>query len=97
MEREKVYHAIDTERDFQERKWGTIRAHGHEVGAYLTIMRNLLVDADRAWAANNNDYDAMEEIRKMVAVGVACCEQHGVQTRSKFWEPPVRSMRESSA
>jgi len=94
MDRSKVCAAIDTEREHQDRKWGTIQKHPHEVGGWLTLMRKLLTDAEKAWATHSNDYEALQEIRKIVAVGVACCEQHGVQTRSKFEEPPLESMRQ---
>ena len=93
MTRERVYGAIDSERSFQDRKWGTIEEHPHEVGGWLTIMRALLRDAEAAWTTRASDYDALSEIRKVIATGVACCEQHGVSTRSKFPEPPVESMR----
>jgi hypothetical protein len=91
--RDRVYQAIDSERDLQDRKWGKIERHPHEVGGWLTIMRKLLADADAAWSSKSGDYGAMVEIRKVIAVGVACCEQHGVPMRSKFEEPPVESMR----
>ena len=80
-ERAKVYEAIDSERRFQDRKWGTIEKHPHEVGGWLTLMRKLLADAEQAWAGSNSDGPALEEIRKILAVGVACCEQHGITTR----------------
>ena len=88
--RGRVYEAIDSERYFQDRKWGTIAEHPHEVGGWLTIMRQLLRDADAAWAKSSTDHTALEEIRKVVAVGVACLEQHGVQTRSKYVEVTKR-------
>lgn len=81
MERSKVYDAIDSERLFQDRKWGTIEEHPHEVGGWLTLMRKLLGDAEKAWSESNNDIAALAEIRKVLAVGVACCEQHGVEQR----------------
>lgn len=93
MPRSRVYEVIDTERSFQDRKWGDIEDHPHEVGAWLTIMRTLLRDAEKAWAGQADDRAALNEIRKVIAVGVACCEQHGVETRSKFTEPPLESMR----
>lgn len=93
MERSKVYEAIETEREFQDRKWGTIEKHPHEVGGWITLMRKLLNDAEVQWSVSAHDYNAMEEIRKVIAVGVACCEQHGCKTRSKFVEPPLQSMR----
>jgi hypothetical protein len=88
--RGRVYDAIDSERDFQDRKWGTVEEHPHEVGGWLTIMRQLLRDAEKAWASAADDYTATVEIRKVVAVGVACLEQHGAQTRSKYVEVAKR-------
>ena len=45
-----VLSAVHDERVFQNRKWGTVAEHPHEVGGYLTIMRKLLTDAEAAWA-----------------------------------------------
>lgn len=89
MDRTKVYEAVDTERDFQDRKWGTLEKHPHEVGAWIALMSKLIRDAENAWASSNGDYKALEEVRKVIAVGVACAEQHGITTRSKFTEPPL--------
>ena len=83
MTRDKVYAAVDTERDFQDRKWGTIEQHPHEVGAWIALMESLLAHARDAWAGNPDDREALKGIRKVVAVGVACGEQHGMQCRSK--------------
>jgi hypothetical protein len=44
-------------------------------------MRKLLSDADRAFAESRGDEPALDELRKVVAVGVACFEQHGVPSR----------------
>lgn len=93
MDRSKVYAAIDSERSHQDHKWGTFYEHPHEVGGWITIMRRHLDEAATAWASADGDYIALQELRKVLAVGVACCEQHGVQTRSKFLEPPVESVR----
>lgn len=81
MPRKQVYEAIDSERDHQDRKWGTVQEHPHEVGGWLTLMRKLLTDAEAAWASSNGDQKALEEIRKVLAVGVACAEQHGLPSR----------------
>jgi len=81
MNRE-VASAIHDERVFQNRKWGTVSEHPHEVGGWLTIMRKLLADADAAWASSRGDEGALDELRKVVAVGIACMEQHGPVTRS---------------
>lgn len=84
MERSKVIEAIDNERYYQDRKWGTVEEHPHEVGGWLTLMRKLLTDAEIAWSSEAGDQGALEEIRKVLAVGVACAEQHGIPGRSRF-------------
>lgn len=81
-QREKVYSAISDERAYQDRKWGTVEEHQHEVGSWLTIMRTLLTDAERAYMSQNGDIGALDEVRKVVAVGVACMEQHDPVVRS---------------
>ena len=91
--REQVYRAIDSERDHQDRKWGTIQQHPHEVGAWLTLIRQHLRDAESAWCNSNGDYMALQEVRKIAAIAVACAEQHGITHRSKFQEPTIESMR----
>lgn len=83
MDRSEVYTSIDVERDYQDRKWGPPAAHPHEVGAWITLMRNKLNDAERAWATRNNDAGALCEIRKVVATGIACGEQHGMPSRAR--------------
>lgn len=77
-----VMSAVHDERVFQNRKWGTITEHPHEVGGYLTLMRKLLCDAEQAWSSQKGDVGALDEIRKVVAVGIACMEQHGPIPRS---------------
>lgn len=78
----KVLTAVHEERVFQNRKWGTIEQHPHEVGGYLTLMRKLLTDAEASWSTQRSDKGALDEIRKVVAVGIACMEQHGPVARS---------------
>ncbi|MBF6650037.1 MULTISPECIES: hypothetical protein [unclassified Methylobacter] len=78
---EQVFKAIQDERSFQDQKWGSIDEHPHEVGSWLTIMRQLLNDAERAYMGQRGDIGALDEIRKVVATGVACMEQHGAVPR----------------
>lgn len=94
MQRESVYESIDSERYYQDRKWGTVQEHPHEVGGWLTLMRKLLTDAEAAWAGSNGDYQALLELRKVLAVGVACAEQHGLPGRC-LTQPVSEKMRQS--
>ena len=84
-----VLAAVIGERSFQDRKWGSVSQHPHEVGGYLTIMRKLMSDAEAAWASSRGDEGALDELRKVVAVGVACMEQHGVPSRLTSIEPAI--------
>lgn len=77
-----VLSVVHDERVFQNRKWGKVAEHPHEVGGYLTIMRKLQADADAAWASARGDTAALDEVRKIIAVGIACLEQHGPVARS---------------
>ena len=49
LTRKDVFFAIEQERDHQDKKWGTLDEHPYEVGSWLTIMRQLLNDAERAY------------------------------------------------
>lgn len=81
MKREDIYAIIDQERAYQDLKWGSPQECPHEVGAWLLIMEQLLADARRAWTEPRGDVEALEELRKVVATGVACMEQHGAEPR----------------
>lgn len=73
--------AVIGERSHQDRQWGDIDQRPREVGTYLTLMRKKLADAEAAFCDSDNDHDALDNLRKVVALGVACFEQHGVPSR----------------
>jgi hypothetical protein len=77
-----IKESVEGERGYQNRKWGKPAEHPHDVGAWLTIMRVELREAEEAWCHGHGDWEAMNEILQVVAVGVACMEQHGVVTRA---------------
>lgn len=79
--RANVYDAIGTERYYQEQKWGSIEEHPQSVGGYLTLMRVHLTNAEAAWVGSDNDKAALHCLRKVLALGVACGEQHGLPKR----------------
>ena len=79
--RANVYDAIGTERYYQEQKWGMLEEHPQSVGGYLTLMRVHLAEAEAAWAKTDTDKEALHCLRKVLALGVACGEQHGLPKR----------------
>lgn len=81
LRREPVFAAIIRERKYQNDKWGNSWAHSHEVDGYIAIMQKELDEALDAWYGNRSNEAALREILQVVAVGVACLEQHGVIER----------------
>ena len=90
MERSEVYAVIDSERDYQDRKWGTIDQRPKQVGSWLTLMRAILTEAEMEWAHTDGDHTALDEIRKLAATAIACMEQHGATKRKPAEPPQVR-------
>jgi len=90
LRRERAIEAIGRERDYQDKKWGGIRKHPHTVGEWLLIMESELQEAKDGWCRGRGDEDALKEVLQVVAVGVACLEQHGVVERQGLGDPHVR-------
>lgn len=91
MTRDDVFKAINTERDYQQRRWGHRQANGvfvehvHTTHAYVLFMQDYLEEA-RKILSRNEEPQCWEEVlgtlRKVVTLGVACFEQHGVPSRN---------------
>lgn len=79
-----VIAAIRSERAFQDRKRGPLTHPDRQldIGAWLTVLRCELREAEEAWTRHHpNSEPALLEILQVIAVGVACLEQHGVVSR----------------
>lgn len=85
--RKQVYAAIDTERDYQDSKWNaatTPSAGQHEVGAFILFMEEYLSYARKEISTKADPeaaQEALKAIRKVIALGVSCMEQHGAPPR----------------
>lgn len=80
IDRAAVFAAINHERDYQDEKWGN---NPHTVGEWLLIVEGELEEAKHAWRKGAGDNDALCELLQVIAVGVACLEQHGVIGRDE--------------
>lgn len=78
--RSDVLDAIIRERKHQDLRWGTIEENPHEIGQWLAIMRTEGGEAMDSYLSCESE-DALREILQLIAVGVACLEQHGVIER----------------
>ncbi|PKN20927.1 MAG: hypothetical protein CVU71_03870 [Deltaproteobacteria bacterium HGW-Deltaproteobacteria-6] len=76
--KKEVLDAIQSERDYQDRKWPM---HHHSTAEWILIMDKCLNDAKRAWVCGHGDTQALHEIRQVVAVGIAAMEQCGALLR----------------
>lgn len=78
----KTRDAIKSERKYQDEKWGPIDTRRHEVGAWILLMQSHIQRAANDWASSNRDENALAGIRKVLAIGVACGEQHDIPKRT---------------
>lgn len=82
---EKALEAIRSEREYQDRLWGSAESKGqHTVPEFILFMQNYLREAEDVvcrFASPKCDEEALHIIRKVVAMGVACMEQNGIYGR----------------
>lgn len=80
-----VYAALDSERDYQDQRWGPTESQGlHSIEEFILYMEDYLAEAKHllARAAQADAYPAaLANMRKVTAMGVACMEQHGAPLR----------------
>lgn len=81
-----IFAAIVHEREYQTRKWGSVAEHPHEVAGYIALMQSELAEAHQAWCKGRFGVDDLREVLQVIAVGVACLEQHGVRERKEIEE-----------
>jgi hypothetical protein len=92
--REQVYHAIDTERAYQNARWGctpgeTTGHNPHSVLEWLTYIKlwaeqGIVIAANSSKKDDPADRQALEFARKCAALGVVCMEQHGAPKREGY-------------
>lgn len=82
-ERERVFQAIDGERNYQDMLDST-RTDGsdHTVGDYVTMMQHYQNELVREWTLNAGNDAALEIMRKIGGIAVHCMEDHGAPERN---------------
>jgi len=85
MRREEVYKIIDNERNYQDRKWGgKSNDEGLGINDFILYMQHYLAKAiEESVESTDSEVEekCLEELRKVVALGIACMEVHGVPER----------------
>jgi hypothetical protein len=86
-DRTKAYAAIDSERNYQDRRWGQTLSSGRPGDGSRTVDEFILYAAGYmndavALGCRSDDTDAkLAALRKVAALCVACFEQHGCPLR----------------
>ena len=93
--RNEVFDVLDGEREHQRLRWGYRQPDGgfvepvHSVCDYVLYMQHYLSKAITAAATSPGNSAALEELRKVVALGVACFEQNGIVSRGTGHSGPM--------
>lgn len=80
--RNRIYNAANGERDYQDKRWG---GREHELECWFTYMRSYIREAEELLSRNDKDAvlpQVQDILRKLIALGVACAEQHGIRERT---------------
>ncbi len=78
--RDDAFKAVREEREYQDQAWDDVRT----VGEYLVFMRHYLGKAEAALTENpypQAEFESLDEIRKIAALGLAALEHNGVVHR----------------
>ena len=89
MKREDVYKVLDGERDYQDSKWGVQTDQGKRTENFIVYMQAYLNQAVNDITFNKGDEKALDTLRKVVGLGIACFEINGVPKRTS--KSPVQS------
>jgi hypothetical protein len=85
-----VYAALDSERAYQDTRWNesTTTSEGkHSLEEWIVYMEDYSAEAKHLLSRMSTQEaypKALEIIRKVTAMGVACMEQHGAPRREGF-------------
>ena len=84
--RRAVYQAIDSERNYQNERWGL---RTHTVTEYITYMEHYLAETRKLASTTDltipiNHNAVMDFVRKVAALGVVCMEDNGAPHREGY-------------
>lgn len=83
MKREDIYAVLNKERDYQDKRWGgNNHDETHNLGDWLIYMQHYMDRARIKYTTSmNTNKSTLDELRKVVAIGIACFEQQGLPER----------------
>jgi len=87
MERQKIYEAIDSERNYQNMRWNvntTTSQNMHTFEEWFVYIEDYVNEAKHVLSRTPRqeaDLIASDIMRKVAAMAVCCMEEHGVENR----------------
>lgn len=81
MSKEEVLQAIETEREYQIKKWGIPRQHREDFAGWILLMETQMDRVKEAWRGADNDLAAKNELRKLLTIAFVAAEDHGIPNR----------------
>lgn len=87
LAREVAYDAIDGEREYQDARLGNSRREGtddnRDLGSLILLMDAYLHKVKTAYAGPHPEgkFAALDQIRKVTALGILAMEKHGAMMR----------------
>jgi len=95
MDRQDIYAELNMEREYQDSLWGG-RNHDkfHEPEAWITYMEHYINLAKQELATKHHDISipvAMNNMRKVVALGIACMENYGCPPRAIYQKDETKN------
>jgi hypothetical protein len=79
--RYEVYDAIDTERAYQDRKWGNQADNPPPIDSFATYVAAFTNKLLATCSTSNSSTERLDAFRKVAALCVACMEHHGAPRR----------------
>jgi hypothetical protein len=86
------------ERRYQKFRWGFRQEDGsfienhHAVSSYIVFMQDYLTEAIHYASREEGFCNALDSLRKVVALGIRCFEEHGVPPRC--FDDPIINARD---
>lgn len=94
IDRDKVYTAVDSERDYQDARWGDTLSGGRPapkgkegfrtLDEWVLYINHYAGELQRVAGTSNDPTEILNFVRKVAALGVVCMEQHGAPHREGF-------------
>ncbi len=85
-DRQEVYEAIDSEREYQDSLWpdhgGALTGNPLTIGEFVLLLQEYVSQARGEWTIEPKpEINTLNVMRKIAGIAVNCMEQHGAPKR----------------